>query len=45
MNLLKFKMEILVDMLTLANLDCAKLEDAVDAARGPPLPARGKTIA
>ena len=44
-NLLKFKMEILVDMLTLANLNCEKLEDAVDAARGPPLPARGKTVA
>ena len=26
-NLLKFKIELLIDMLTLANLDCDKLED------------------
>ena len=26
MNLLKFKIELLVDMVTLANLDCDKLE-------------------
>ena len=32
-NLLKFKIELLVDMLTLANLDCDKLEDEAAKAK------------
>lgn len=32
-HLLKFKVDLLVDMVTLANLDCDKLEDEVCARR------------
>ena len=34
-HLLKFKVDLLVDMVTLANLDCDKLEDELEAATGP----------
>lgn len=30
MNLLKFKVELLLDMVTLANLDCDKLSDEIE---------------
>ena len=30
-HLLKFKVELLIDMVTLANLDCDKLEDELEA--------------
>ena len=33
-HLLKFKVDLLVDMVTLANLDCDKLEDELEAATG-----------
>ena len=32
-NLLKYKVELLVDMVTLANLDCDKLEDEAQKAK------------
>ena len=35
-HLLKFKTELLVDMVTLANLDCDKLEDELEAATEAP---------
>lgn len=33
-HLLQFKVELLLDMVTLANLDCDKLEDELEAATG-----------
>jgi hypothetical protein len=33
-HLYQFKMELLLDMCTLANLDCDKLEDELEAAGG-----------
>ena len=41
-HLLQFKVELLLDMVTLANLDCDKLEDELEAATGAPLPEDGR---
>ena len=32
-NMLKFKIELLIDMVTLANLDCDKLEEQLDTIK------------